>query len=150
MDQKTGTERPGAHPRSHSGTREAFPGLTLPPRSSLPADSSTLLPSASPLGLAATALPDPQASLLFLLLLPAALALLTAAWCLGWRRRRRRPCPGEQVSQRGGQGGWGWLWGGQVDPPPVPRPPAHLGESGLGVCAGREQWRRVRFVAGRP
>ncbi|CAK6437330.1 unnamed protein product [Pipistrellus nathusii] len=66
-------------------------------------DSSTLLPSASPLGLAATALPDPQASLLFLLLLPAALALLTAAWCLGWRRRRRRrPCPGEQRTPRPG------------------------------------------------
>ncbi|XP_054566999.1 fms-related tyrosine kinase 3 ligand isoform X2 [Eptesicus fuscus] len=62
-------------------------------------DSSTLLPSVSPLGLAATALPAPQASWLFLLLLPAALALLTAAWCLGWRRRRRRrPCPGEQSS----------------------------------------------------
>ncbi|XP_036281652.1 fms-related tyrosine kinase 3 ligand [Pipistrellus kuhlii] len=66
-------------------------------------DSSTLLPSASPLGLAATALPAPQASLLFLLLLPAAVALLTAAWCLGWRRRRRRrPCPGEQRTPRPG------------------------------------------------
>ncbi|XP_054567000.1 fms-related tyrosine kinase 3 ligand isoform X3 [Eptesicus fuscus] len=64
-------------------------------------DSSTLLPSVSPLGLAATALPAPQASWLFLLLLPAALALLTAAWCLGWRRRRRRrPCPGEQRTPR--------------------------------------------------
>ncbi|XP_014405965.1 PREDICTED: fms-related tyrosine kinase 3 ligand isoform X4 [Myotis brandtii] len=62
-------------------------------------DSSTLLPSVSPLALAATALPAPQASLLLLLLLlPAALALLVAAWCLGWRRRRRRPCPGEQSS----------------------------------------------------
>ncbi|XP_070258115.1 LOW QUALITY PROTEIN: fms-related tyrosine kinase 3 ligand [Myotis yumanensis] len=64
-------------------------------------DSSTLLPSVSPLALAATALPAPQASLLLLLLLlPVALALLVAAWCLGWRRRRRRPCPGEQGTPR--------------------------------------------------
>ncbi|XP_016061435.1 PREDICTED: fms-related tyrosine kinase 3 ligand [Miniopterus natalensis] len=65
--------------------------------------SSTPLPSMSSLALGATALPASRGSLL-LLLLPGALILLmllAAAWCLNWRRSRRRmPCPGEQVSQR--------------------------------------------------
>ncbi|KAM7058648.1 fms-related tyrosine kinase 3 ligand isoform 3-T3 [Molossus nigricans] len=65
-------------------------------------DSSTLLPSMSPLALGATALPAPQASLLLLLLLlPVALMLLAAAWCLNWTRRRRRmPSAGEQRTLR--------------------------------------------------
>lgn len=141
IDQETGTEAV-AYLRSHSSSGKAFPGLTLflgLSGSSLPSDASTLLPSVSPLALVATALPAPQASLLFLLLLPVALALLAlaVAWCLGWRRRRRQrwPCPGEQVSQQGGQKGWGGprgVWspscpavvdslGAKVALPPVPR-----------------------------
>uniref|UniRef100_A0A9L0JNQ7 Fms-related tyrosine kinase 3 ligand n=1 Tax=Equus asinus TaxID=9793 RepID=A0A9L0JNQ7_EQUAS len=60
-------------------------------------DSSTLLPPRSAGALGATALPAPQAPLLLLLLLlPVAVLLPAAAWCLHWRRRRRRPaCPGE-------------------------------------------------------
>ncbi|KAF0872390.1 FLT3L kinase, partial [Crocuta crocuta] len=62
-------------------------------------DTSTLLPPRSPRALEATALPAPQAPLLLLLLLllPVAFLLMSAAWCLHWRRRRRRtPYPGEQ------------------------------------------------------
>ncbi|XP_070080837.1 fms-related tyrosine kinase 3 ligand isoform X3 [Equus caballus] len=60
-------------------------------------DSSTLLPPRSAGALGATALPAPQAPLLLLLLLlPVAVLLPAAAWCLHWRRRRRRPArPGE-------------------------------------------------------
>ncbi|XP_058562631.1 fms-related tyrosine kinase 3 ligand isoform X3 [Neofelis nebulosa] len=64
-----------------------------------PADSSTTpLPPRSPRALEATALPAPQAPLLLLLLLlPVALLLMSAAWCLHWRRRRwRTPYPREQ------------------------------------------------------
>ncbi|XP_040313679.1 fms-related tyrosine kinase 3 ligand isoform X3 [Herpailurus yagouaroundi] len=63
-----------------------------------PADSSTPLPPRSPRALEATALPAPQAPLLLLLLLlPVALLLMSAAWCLHWRRRRwRTPYPREQ------------------------------------------------------
>uniref|UniRef100_A0A8C9KTU3 Fms-related tyrosine kinase 3 ligand n=1 Tax=Panthera tigris altaica TaxID=74533 RepID=A0A8C9KTU3_PANTA len=66
--------------------------------SSLPADSSTTpLPPRSPRALEATALPAAQAPLLLLLLLlPVALLLMSAAWCLHWRRRRwRTPYPRE-------------------------------------------------------
>ncbi|XP_017521063.3 fms-related tyrosine kinase 3 ligand isoform X11 [Manis javanica] len=61
-------------------------------------DSTTLLPPRSPGALEATVLPAPQAPLLLLfLLLPGALLLSAAAWCLHWRRRRQRmPHPGEQ------------------------------------------------------
>ncbi|XP_045712333.1 fms-related tyrosine kinase 3 ligand isoform X6 [Phyllostomus hastatus] len=60
-------------------------------------DSSTLLPSRSPKALEATDLPAAQAPLLLLLLLPLALLLVAAVWCLHWRRRRwRTPYPGEQ------------------------------------------------------
>lgn len=66
-------------------------------------DSTTLLPHGSPGALGATELPDARPPrLLLLLLLPVALVLPTAAWCLCWqrarkrrRRRRRTPHPGE-------------------------------------------------------
>ncbi|XP_045712332.1 fms-related tyrosine kinase 3 ligand isoform X5 [Phyllostomus hastatus] len=64
-------------------------------------DSSTLLPSRSPKALEATDLPAAQAPLLLLLLLPLALLLVAAVWCLHWRRRRwRTPYPGEQRTLR--------------------------------------------------
>ncbi|XP_030155576.1 fms-related tyrosine kinase 3 ligand isoform X3 [Lynx canadensis] len=82
-------------------TRRNFSGcleLQCQPACSLPADSSTPLPPRSPRALGATALPAPQAPLLLLLLLlPVALLLMSAAWCLHWRRRRwRTPYPREQ------------------------------------------------------
>ncbi|XP_053761601.1 fms-related tyrosine kinase 3 ligand isoform X4 [Panthera pardus] len=63
-----------------------------------PDSSTTPLPPRSPRALEATALPAPQAPLLLLLLLlPVALLLMSAAWCLHWRRRRwRTPYPREQ------------------------------------------------------
>ncbi|XP_036741315.2 fms-related tyrosine kinase 3 ligand isoform X12 [Manis pentadactyla] len=61
-------------------------------------DSTTLLPPRSPGALEATTLPTLQVPLLLLfLLLPGALLLSAAAWCLHWRRRRQRMShPGEQ------------------------------------------------------
>ncbi|KAI5256977.1 Fms-Related Tyrosine Kinase 3 Ligand [Manis pentadactyla] len=54
-------------------------------------DSTTLLPPRSPGALEATTLPTLQVPLLLLfLLLPGALLLSAAAWCLHWRRRRQR------------------------------------------------------------
>ncbi|XP_012588895.1 PREDICTED: fms-related tyrosine kinase 3 ligand isoform X2 [Condylura cristata] len=53
-------------------------------------DPSTPLSLRSPGALGATALPARQTPLLLPLLLPGALLLLLVAWCLHWRKRRRR------------------------------------------------------------
>ncbi|XP_057569368.1 fms-related tyrosine kinase 3 ligand isoform X2 [Hippopotamus amphibius kiboko] len=78
-------------------------------------DSPTLLPPGSAGALGATSPPAPQAPLLLLLLLllllPVALLLLATAWCLHWRRSRRRRIrrprershlPGDAESELGG------------------------------------------------